>query len=173
MKTIGLALLIVLMGACEKKDDLGNVDVKGTNVTAKSISLDDSVSSSGEVIHDNNILNCYYDNYSIGFDEKVIRDASAYKKLGEAIREKGICDADSLPVVDFSKNSLIGKYVSGGGCNVNVEREVYDDTETKTITYSIKTEFIGQCDMFSYSWNWMLIPKLNDEYTVKFVTDTK
>ena len=170
MKTIGLAMLVVLLGACEKKDSPENDEIKGTNVTAKTESLDKTVNSTGNVINDNNILNCYYDD-SIGFDEMVIRDNLAYQELGEVIKTKGICNADSLPDVDFSKNSLIGKYVSGGGCNVNFDCEVYDDAKTKTITYRIKTEFTGACAMFIYSWNWRLIPKIDDEYAVKFIID--
>lgn len=170
MKAIGLVILFVLLGACEKKNSPENNEIKGTNITGKSVSLDKARASDDGAVSDNNILHCFYDE-SIGFDEMVVRDNLAYRKLGEAIKAKGICDADDLPPVDFSKNSLIGKYVSGGGCDVNFDRQVYDNAETNTIIYHIKAEFTGECAMFIYSWNWMLIPKIDDGYSVKFSID--
>lgn len=173
MRTLGWAFLAILTLACDKtSNDTDNTVLKGLNVTAKTISLSES-NVSTDVEQSNNILDCFYNDQDLGFDEAVIKDLASYQGLANLIKDNGTCEADSLPSIDFSKYTLIGKYVTGGGCSFELEREVYDDAETKTITYHIVAESKGECALFGFSWNWMLIPSISDDYLVQFKIDRK
>lgn len=169
-KNIMLTLIIIVqLFSCSTDEDSTNTDLIGTNITARTISLVKDMNSSTDAIEDEykNVLYCHFDE-TIGFDEVVIRDANAFAELVEIIRTKGICSSEDIPQIDFTKHTLLGKYVGGGGCHLALDNKVYEDSVNKTITYLIKPKFSGSCMMYLYSWNWMLVPRLEAEYTVKF-----
>ncbi len=104
-------------------------------------------------------------------DEFVIREEDAFKAYVDSIRIYPVnqnCDTASLPEIDFTEYTLLGKYTSGGGCDVKYERKVYKDEINKRIIYEIDVKYIGLCDMLITSKNWVLIPKMPENYTFEF-----
>jgi len=74
-----------------------------------------------------------------------------------------------LPEINFSQNTLLGKWTSGGGCSIDFVRKVYRDDGNKRIIYLINVVNEGTCSMMGESMNWILIPKVPSGYEVEFI----
>ena len=78
------------------------------------------------------------------------------------------CVDYEFPVIDFSQMSLLGKSVTGGGCSFEVKKEVLRNDNERTVTYSITSIFTGTCEKAIHNNNFILVPKIPEDYTVKF-----
>lgn len=117
------------------------------------------------------LSDCFNGIFQKDYSEIIITDSESYKNFEDSIRVQagGLnCNTASLPYIDFSKFTLLGKFTQGGGCSVNYDRAVFDDTENKKIIYKISVEYSGPCDMWIFNWNWVCIPKLPEDYEVEF-----
>ena len=95
----------------------------------------------------------------------LITNDSAYQALlsGNAF-DSTSCDA---PNIDFDKYFLLGLYTSGQ-CNVKTERVVEEVKEKSKYHYQVKVKSCGSCKVAITSYNWVLVPKLPDNWTVTF-----
>lgn len=75
------------------------------------------------------------------------------------------------PEIDFSQHSLLGFWVTGGGCDVRFIREVNRDDDVKKYVYKIKVIECGLCDMLRYDANFVLLPAIPGEYKIEFSLD--
>ena len=73
------------------------------------------------------------------------------------------------PEIDFSQHSLLGFWVTGGGCDVKYIREVTRKDDAKKYVYRIKVKECGSCDMLRYDANLVLVPQVPDDYSVEFI----
>lgn len=102
-------------------------------------------------------------------EEFIINSQEEYKELLEYKSDSPACKDFVLPHIDFSENTLLGKYASGSGCSVKFEKHVYIDDANKKIIYSIKVIGEGDCEMMGMSMNWITIPtKIPPDYIVVF-----
>jgi len=81
---------------------------------------------------------------------------------------KNCSSLNTIPSVDFQKNSLIGNMVSVAACNVAFKRNLTVDHSLKTYTYSITTDKCTGCNQLLRSPNFVLTPPIPVDYTVKF-----
>lgn len=70
--------------------------------------------------------------------------------------------------VDFSKYSLLGKYAEGD-CTAFFYRDVSKDAKKKKYIYTIKVISCGNCMAADVNSNWVLIPKIEEGFSVEFV----
>ena len=70
--------------------------------------------------------------------------------------------------IDFSKYSVLEKEVNTAGCSVVFERYVSKDIKHKKIVYTITVHQCGGCEKNNTSWNWVLVPKIPEDYTIEF-----
>ncbi len=82
--------------------------------------------------------------------------------------KNSFCDDAVRPPIDFSQKTLLGKYVSAGGCKVDFKKKVYRDDENKKIIYEIDVVGEGSCEKVAYSPNLVTISKIPKDYNVKF-----
>ncbi len=104
-------------------------------------------------------------------DEIVFRVNEQYQIYENTIRghpENVNCDTAKLPEIDFDKFSLLGKETGGGGCGAKSEHTVLKDTKNKKIIYKISVEYIGNCFIYFFSFNFVLVPKIPDDYEIEF-----
>ena len=155
-----IVLFVLSLIGCEKYGEIIEdaqfigIDYFGTCFTGD---IRDSIT--GVVIGDTNVL---------------IRDSMSYKEYFEKKRlnlSNGDCDTAELTTIDFNKVTLLGTYTKGGGCRSNTKRKVYDDIENKKIVYVIEENYSGVCEKLIYSYNWVLIPKIKDDYAVEFIVE--
>lgn len=78
------------------------------------------------------------------------------------------CIDYKFPTIDFSRKTLLGKGTTSGGCKVKTERKVLRDDVNKEYVYQIKIKQYGSCEMAWHSNNWILVPKIPSDYTIKF-----
>ncbi len=100
----------------------------------------------------------------------VIRDNAAYQSLGILPLNTQECMNANLPDIDFDTHSLLGLYADGS-CNVGFDRIVTQNDNTKKYTYTVNVNACGNCESLHFSMNWVLVPKLPDDYTVEFVVE--
>ncbi len=115
---------------------------------------------------------CFWGSPGREYDEIVFVSNEEFNLFANAIRIYLLnlnCDTAVIPNIDFDTFSLLGKYTSGGGCEVEYVRKVYNNINDKTIIYEIDVEYIGGCAMLITNRNWVLIPKLSNNYIVEFV----
>jgi len=73
--------------------------------------------------------------------------------------------------IDFSKYSVLGKYASGDGCRVVYNRDVTKYLEIKKYIYKITVIECGNCLTGDQSMNWVLIPKIEDGFSVEIIVE--
>jgi len=72
--------------------------------------------------------------------------------------------------IDFSRYTLLGKYAAAG-CIVVFDRNVTKHTEISKYVYRIKVIHCGDCKNQHADMNWVLIPKIEDNYSVEFIVE--
>lgn len=96
------------------------------------------------------------------YDEFIFKDNATFLSFTDSMRLNPAsmnCDTATAPSIDFENYVLLGKYASGGGCNVDFRRRIYRDITDQNIIYQIDVKTSGWCDMLGYSNNWVLLPK--------------
>ncbi len=161
MKSITTILfLILLTGAgCKKKCECELID--------QMPSFDQLESMNG--ITEISIMNCVEQSVTEG-KEFIIQDDSTYQSIlaGEENNPNfPNCNGYSLPVIDFTSKTLIGKWTSRW-CDDTYARRFVDNGN---YTYYIKVSSDAGCEHAacgSSSMNWMTIPKIEDTDKVTF-----
>jgi hypothetical protein len=123
------------------------------------------------VFYDNFLGVCFNRLAALEFDQFIITDNKAYQTFADSIRDHPYninCDTATLPTIDFTKYSLLGKKTSGGGCSATYNRLILQDNNEKKLIYKITVQYKGSCSMLLASWNWVIIPKLEKGYSVEF-----
>jgi hypothetical protein len=69
-------------------------------------------------------------------EEFIINSDEEYSSLLELKSLSPACEDFELPIIDFSQNTLLGKFTTAGGCSVNFIRNIYRDNSNKKILYS-------------------------------------
>lgn len=124
--------------------------------------------TNGDIVSLYYIPSCYDGKIEIG--EYYIRDTVSLVKLLKTYPNYASnCDTNILNV-DFSKYTLLGKYVSDNGCKEKFIRNVIIDNNEKTVKYSIYSCSKGTCAKKLGSYNFVLIPKFPNDYRVSFET---
>ncbi len=148
---ICLFLLGVSFNSCEKNEDLCS---SGMDVNLGLIIMDYDI---GACFSDVGMLNQQY----------VIRDEEDFAELGFLPHNSTTCSEAELPAIDFTRYSLLGRYAEGT-CSVFFTREVLKKETEKKITYKVSTQECGFCERLNFSMNWVLVPRIEDGYTVDF-----
>jgi hypothetical protein len=78
------------------------------------------------------------------------------------------CENYTLPYIDFSEKTLIGKLTVGGGCSAKYNRDLILDEKNNKIIYYLKAEFHGNCHALYSGMNWVLIDKKYSDYEIEF-----
>jgi len=76
-------------------------------------------------------------------------------------------NGENFQSIDFSQYSVLGKYAIGK-CNVVFNRNVSKNIEKQKYIYKITVNQCGLCGVGNVSMNWVLIPKIEDDFTVEF-----
>ncbi|ASS49895.1 MAG: hypothetical protein A3D31_09965 [Candidatus Fluviicola riflensis] len=74
--------------------------------------------------------------------------------------------------VDFSKNTLLGKYVKGK-CKMKIYNQVKREDGSKRILFKILANSKGFCDTDYYEWTWVVVPNFPSDYTVHFIVEKR
>ena len=77
-----------------------------------------------------------------------------------------LCLDYKFPVIDFTQKTLLGKSITGSGCSSEIKKKVLRNDNNRQVIYSVTTTFIGGCEMAISHTNWILIPKINEDYRV-------
>ncbi|MBZ0244137.1 MAG: hypothetical protein K8F24_13030 [Bacteroidales bacterium] len=101
-------------------------------------------------------------------DEYVITNDSIYQNL--LTIEEPVCDDYTLPDIDFTTYSLLGKYTVSNGEVKYYKREVVKDDGGMKYIYNIylKSKNNKRAEI---SMNWVLVPKLQAGYGVEFTVE--
>jgi len=75
--------------------------------------------------------------------------------------------------IDFNNYSLLGLYVTDGGCHRSITREVTKLDTEKQYHYKVTLNSCGICKKLFYDFNWVTVPKLPDGWTVTFEKNIK
>lgn len=104
---------------------------------------------------------------NLSSDEIIINNYEQYKSLFQIIHSKW-CENLTMPSIDFSQKTLLGKYASGS-CGASFEKNVIRDDSKKEYKYRI---YVKESFCISgppqESMNYILVPKVPDDYKVVF-----
>jgi len=118
-------------------------------------------------------------------DAKVVFDVSVPTDINLPTPKEMIITSDSLNIynamvrfdngttynpIDFSQYTVLAHYTSGG-CYAVFERKVTKNFEKQKYIYKIKVIICGTCQRNWGSENWVLIPKIEENYTVDFIVE--
>ncbi len=102
---------------------------------------------------------------ALGSKTYVIRDEASYQLLFPS------AECAERIEIDFRTHSLLGFLVAGQGCSVKFRREVRIDKEAFQYIYKITSITCGKCKEESISYNWVIVPRLLPDWTVRFVAE--
>ena len=148
-----IVFVVLLLSSCKKKDD---------DVEIPTCDLPEQTVGSGEIIQNAKISF----SYNLDNDNHVIRaDSENIYNLMVSYDQGANYDS-----IDFDQYTLLGKQ-SSGGCAVVFDRHVSRDTVAKKCTYRIKVYECGLCTSLDISMNWVLVPRIPEDYTVDFIVE--
>jgi hypothetical protein len=75
---------------------------------------------------------------------------------------------NKFPTIDFSRKTLLIQHAGAGGCSAKFDPYVGRDDKNKTFTFAIKRTISGACDMSIFHSSYITIPKIPQDFTVKF-----
>lgn len=102
--------------------------------------------------------------------EYIINDDSTFTQLfTDTISGQLKC---TLPVIDFNNYSLLG-FFADGQCEVIFIREVSREEDDENYHYGLNVKSCGTCKSYAYSYNWVSVPKIPDNWTVTFEKEDK
>lgn len=102
--------------------------------------------------------------------EFIIKNDSIFNQLIEKHTDEIelLCINNDIPSIDFKKYSLLGKFTEADGKIRYYERSVTEDRVNKKYIYSIIIHAKGFRKILAIDYNWVLVPKIPDNYTVEF-----
>jgi hypothetical protein len=151
-KIVSFFLILITLISCSK--GLDEVECKNKNT------------DEGIIVSSVDFGTCIY---NLNNKQFVVQNEDGYKKLQEDINNGKITnDSCSFPIINFKENTLLGHYAEATGCTINFNRNVAVDSTKLTVDYIIAAEGCGDCDMLGYSYNFVLVNKIDDTYTILF-----
>lgn len=81
-------------------------------------------------------------------------------------------NGNTYDTIDFNQYTLLGKYTREN-CKATFERDVRKNDAQKEYFYKIKVHQCGTCETNWESMNWVLVPKIPEDYSVSFIVDYK
>ena len=146
-----LFVLGASFNSCEKSEDICST---GTDINL------------GLIIMDYDFGSCFSD---VGMlqQQYVIKDEATFAELGFLPNNTPACAEAEPTAIDFSRYSLLGMYAEGT-CSVFYTREVTKEEAIKKYIYKVSTQECGFCERLAFSMNWVLIPKIEEGYSVEF-----
>ena len=72
--------------------------------------------------------------------------------------------------IDFTQYTVLGKKAEGD-CRVFFVRNVTKNVGQKKYIYKITAIHCGDCQKLAIGMNWVLIPKIEDDFSVEFIVD--
>lgn len=116
------------------------------------------IENSGIIVESVNISSCAEPFYTGNF---VIQSEA---ELTEALNQTTGCEK---PTIDFTQYTLLGRYAFTSGTG-SYYRNVDADTANSQYDFTITVENCGTCNCLNQNMNWVLVPKLPDDWTVTF-----
>ncbi|MCK5906256.1 MAG: hypothetical protein KAG37_01620 [Flavobacteriales bacterium] len=160
-KLISSLIIITAIFSCSKGLDSVECESKNTD--------------EGIIVSSVDFGSCIYN-----LDNKtfIIQDTTEYKELQKEINDGRIGDDScSFPTIGFTDSlkplTLLGQYAQGTGCTINFNRNVKVDSTNNKVDYIINPEGCGDCEMLGYSYNFVLVEKIDSTYTILFNGETK
>jgi hypothetical protein len=93
----------------------------------------------------------------------VIEDQAAYEEI------VGSCTEEELPAIDFDRHTLLGLTTGATGCDRYYWRSVYAQPGRQRYLYTVEITECGGCEPWVVRTHWVVVPKVPDEYDVKFL----
>ena len=109
-------------------------------------------------------LQIHCEPYSENSDFLILSD-SAYKAIFTHPNNGELCT--TLPYVDFNIHTVLGIYATGQ-CEVKYIREVRRFDAERKYQYVVVVKSCGTCKRQGYSYNWVLVPRLPEGWSVTF-----
>lgn len=143
-----LFLIIALLLSCNKEDII-------TGVIAQELDLSICLSS---------VLDYETDN------EFIFKEDSTYNNFLSLHKEEieQNCVSYQFPEIDFTSYSLLGKLTMAEGKIKYYKREVIIDDENSNYIYNITVYTKSFNKIQAVDYNWVLVPKIPENYLVEF-----
>lgn len=110
-----------------------------------------------------------YDAFAGNLDNDKFGTYIKYKDITTFEAYKNYCkDQYNFPQFDFNKYTLLGQFTPTGGCSAAFNKKVLRNDKNKTVGYTIDVNPSGGCEMAIYSFNWILVPSIPNDYIVNF-----
>ena len=106
-------------------------------------------------------------------EEFVINDNAAYQQILADYKnniDSNQCATYTLPFINFSEKTLLGKLTETGGCeSPDYYYKIIKDVSKKEYQFIISIKLKGNCFLRFSKYNWVTLPKVSNSYKVVFV----
>ncbi len=102
-------------------------------------------------------------------EHQVIDNEEAYQLFLAEYKESNLnCPNYVSPGINFTERTLVGQYIEATACSHSSISEVFADPSQKRYIYQLQVKLDGDCELAFEKIVWISVPKLPDNYTVKF-----
>lgn len=139
---IMILLMFAFVSSCSKEEEPCEAIVENSGIIVESVAVNacDEPFYQGSFVIDNNA------------------------ELDSILQLNNNCEK---PLIDFSAYTLLGRYAYTNNTG-SYYRNVTIDTANLRYNYTITVENCGSCNCLSQNMNWVTVPKLPADWTVKF-----
>jgi len=105
----------------------------------------------------------------------ILKNEQEYQKLlTENLSDHLKCQSYKLPSVDFNLNTVVGAITSCGGCSEpEVLKKIIKIPVEKKYLIQILMIQKGLCKINFTHKSWLLLPKIEEDYSVEFIINKK
>ena len=159
-KTLLLPLLFIIIIGCLSAFSYSSL---GDNEVNNSKNIEDTI----KVPYEDVVIKC-----SSGECRKcIITNEQDYQALLKYRSPHPDCMDYKLPSIDFTKYTLIGQAITVGGCKrPDIEKELIRIPSDKKYILKTFVEQHGTCKRLFHNSIWIIIPKIESDYTVEYNT---
>ena len=136
--------------------------------------MPEQIIGTGDIIHNARVWYSSFDITTINLIESNSREGLVITSDSENVFDLTVSfdNGATYRPIDFSQYSVLGKYAAEG-CRVVCDRNVNKKIEQQKYIYKVIVFHCGTCKKGVIDMNWVLIPKIEDDYSVEFVVNYK
>lgn len=98
----------------------------------------------------------------------IVNTQAGYQALWDREGIPTVCGSYVFPEIDFSKKTLLGQYVSAGGCSIAFSVRVTRNDPEQWIRHHVSVAAQGSCEKLGYSLNLVVVDKVPATFDVRF-----
>lgn len=142
---VSLMIVLLACSSCNKNEEECNAVIENSGIIISSV----DISACNDPFYSGNFV------------------IQSNQELDSVLNLNSGCN---IPEIDFSSYTLLGRYAYTNGTG-SYYRKVESDTANLRYEYTITVKTCEDCSCLNENMNWVLVPRLPDDWNVTFIVN--